>query len=137
MHYRHPDYYEVGREKVREYADAVKNDDTAFFEEKAAAELGYDELLATLTFISVFGDQAEKGFMNAVQLVRFGEGGRPAADEVDHADSRRPAQLRRRLWGPEPDPLGRRHRQAGRPGHRDRPRHAHDGPRRWLRDLLG
>ncbi len=31
MHYRYPDYYEVGREKIREYAVAVKNDDAAYF----------------------------------------------------------------------------------------------------------
>jgi acyl dehydratase len=62
MHYRYPDYYEVEREKVREYAVAVKNDDSAFFEEKAAAELGYDALLAPLTFISVFGYQAQSAF---------------------------------------------------------------------------
>jgi len=26
IHYRHPDHYEVGREKIREYAVAVKNE---------------------------------------------------------------------------------------------------------------
>ncbi len=62
MHYRHPDYYVVGREKIREYAVAVKNTDAAFFEEKAAADLGYDALLAPLTFISVFGYQAQSAF---------------------------------------------------------------------------
>jgi acyl dehydratase len=62
MHYRHPDHYVVGREKIREYAEAVKNTDAAFFEEKAAAELGYDGLLAPLTFISVFGYQAQSAF---------------------------------------------------------------------------
>ena len=35
MHYRYPDHYEVGREKVREYAEAVKNDDPSFFEDDA------------------------------------------------------------------------------------------------------
>ena len=40
MHYRYPDHYEVGREKIREYAVAVKNDDPAFYDEDAAAELG-------------------------------------------------------------------------------------------------
>jgi len=59
IHYRHPDHYEVGREKIREYAVAVKNDDSSFFDEKAAAELGYDAILAPLTFISVFGYQAQ------------------------------------------------------------------------------
>lgn len=62
MHYRYPDCYEVGREKIREYAVAVKNGDPAFFEDEAAAELGYDGLLAPLTFISVFGYQAQSAF---------------------------------------------------------------------------
>lgn len=61
-HYRYPDYYVVEREKIREYAVAVKNDDAAFFEEKAAIELGYASLLAPLTFISVFGYQAQSAF---------------------------------------------------------------------------
>jgi len=59
LHYRYPDHYEVGREKIREYAVAVKNTDDSFFEEKAAAELGHDAILAPLTFISVFGYAAQ------------------------------------------------------------------------------
>ena len=62
MHYRHPDHYVVGREKIREYATAVKNDDASFFDEKAAADLGYPGLLSPLTFISVFGYQAQTAF---------------------------------------------------------------------------
>ncbi|MGE2735998.1 (3R)-hydroxyacyl-ACP dehydratase subunit HadA [Mycolicibacterium vaccae] len=64
-HYRYPDSYVVGREKIREYATAVKNDDAAFFDEDAAAELGYDALLAPLTFISVFGYQAQSAMFAA------------------------------------------------------------------------
>ena len=60
--FRYPDYYIVEREKIREYATAVKNDDLPFFEEKAATELGYDGLVAPLTFISVFGYQAQTAF---------------------------------------------------------------------------
>jgi acyl dehydratase len=59
LHYRYPDHYVVGREKIREYAVAVKNDDAPFHTEEAAAELGHDALLAPLTFISVFGYQAQ------------------------------------------------------------------------------
>ncbi len=33
MHYRYPDHYVVGREKIREYAVAVKNDDAAYFDD--------------------------------------------------------------------------------------------------------
>ena len=62
MHYRYPDHYIVGREKLREYAVAVKNDDPAYHEEKAAAELGHKSLPAPLTFISVFGYQAQTAF---------------------------------------------------------------------------
>ena len=64
MHYRYPDYYEVEREKVREYAVAVQNDDTFFLQEDAAAEIGYKGLLAPLTFICVFGYQAQLAFFN-------------------------------------------------------------------------
>jgi hypothetical protein len=62
MHYRYPDFYEVGREKIREYAVAVKNDDAAYHDETAAADLGHSSLPAPLTFISVFGYQAQTAF---------------------------------------------------------------------------
>jgi N-terminal half of MaoC dehydratase len=59
LHFRYPDHYEVEREKIREYAVAVKNFDDSFHDEKASGELGYDAILAPLTFISVFGYQAQ------------------------------------------------------------------------------
>jgi acyl dehydratase len=62
MHYRYPDFYEVEREKIREYATAVQNRDEYFFNDEAAAELGYKGLPAPLTFISVFGYQAQSAF---------------------------------------------------------------------------
>jgi hypothetical protein len=62
MHYRYPDHYEVEREKIREYAVAVQNDDAVFFEEDAAADIGYKALLAPLTFICVFGYMAQSAF---------------------------------------------------------------------------
>src|ERR1700752_3812423 len=68
MHFRYPDFYEVGREKVREYAEAVKNEDRAFFDEQAAADLGYGDLLAPLTFISVFGYQAQSAFFASANI---------------------------------------------------------------------
>ncbi|GFG73168.1 (3R)-hydroxyacyl-ACP dehydratase subunit HadA [Mycobacterium botniense] len=68
MHYRYPDHYEVEREKIREYAAAVKNDDPIFFDEKAAAELGYEVLPAPLTFISVFGYQAQSSFFESANI---------------------------------------------------------------------
>lgn len=62
--YRHPDYFEVGREMVRRHAVAVKNDDAAYFDEAAAAELGHDAILAPLTFISLFGFHAQMAFFD-------------------------------------------------------------------------
>lgn len=58
----------VEREKVREYAGAVQNNDASFFEEKAAAALGYDSLLAPLTFICVFGYQAQSAFFEYANI---------------------------------------------------------------------
>ena len=68
MHYRYPDYYEVEREKIREYAVAVQNDDTWFFEEDAAADIGYKALLAPLTFICVFGYKAQTAFFKHANI---------------------------------------------------------------------
>jgi len=67
-HYRYPDYYRVEREKVREYATAVQNTDAAFFDDDAAAELGYDGLLTPLTFISVLGYVAQIAFFDHVNI---------------------------------------------------------------------
>jgi hypothetical protein len=68
MHYRYPDHYEVEREKIREYAVAVQNDDTWFHDEDAAAELGYKALLAPLTFICVFGYKAQSAFFKNASI---------------------------------------------------------------------
>jgi hypothetical protein len=62
MHYRYPEIYEVEREKVREYATVVQNHDAFFREDAVAADLGYRGLPAPLTFISVFGYQAQSAF---------------------------------------------------------------------------
>jgi hypothetical protein len=68
MHYRYPDHYEVEREKIREYAVAVKNDDPCYFREDAAIELGYEGLIAPLTFISVFGYKAQSAFFATANI---------------------------------------------------------------------
>ncbi|WNG93064.1 (3R)-hydroxyacyl-ACP dehydratase subunit HadA [Mycobacterium sp. ITM-2016-00318] len=62
MTYVYPDYYEVGREKVREYAVAVKNEDAAYFDDGAANALGHDAILAPLTFVSILGLKAQMAF---------------------------------------------------------------------------
>jgi len=52
-HYRLDDHYEVGREKIREYARAVQDYHPAHWQEEAAAELGYSGLVTPATFFSI------------------------------------------------------------------------------------
>jgi acyl dehydratase len=63
-HYRYPDYFEVDREKIREFAKAVKNDHPAHFSEEAAKEFGYDALIAPLTFLAVAGRKVQLEIFN-------------------------------------------------------------------------
>ena len=56
------------REKIREYARAVQNEDPSFFSEEAAAELGYAGLVTPLTFISVFGYRAQRAFFDDANI---------------------------------------------------------------------
>ena len=58
-HYRYPDYFEVDREKIREFARAVKDDHPAHYSEEAA-ECGYDALIAPLTFLAVAGRRVQQ-----------------------------------------------------------------------------
>ncbi|MCF6391010.1 (3R)-hydroxyacyl-ACP dehydratase subunit HadA [Mycobacterium sp. MBM] len=68
MHFRYPDAYEVGREKIREHAVAVKNDDAFYFDEAVAAELGHGSLPAPLTFICIFGYTAQLAFFEHAKI---------------------------------------------------------------------
>jgi acyl dehydratase len=63
-HFRYPDYFEVDREKVREFARAVKDDHPAHYSEEAAAECGYDALIASLTFVAVAGRRVQLEIFN-------------------------------------------------------------------------
>lgn len=47
--------YEVGREKIREFAQAVQDDHLAHVDDAAGCELGYGGVIAPITFVSVFG----------------------------------------------------------------------------------
>lgn len=63
-HYRYPDYFEVNREKIREFASAIKNDHPAHYSEDAAKEYGYDTLIAPLTFLAVAGRRVQAEIFN-------------------------------------------------------------------------
>jgi acyl dehydratase len=63
-HYRYPDYFEVDREKIREFARAVKADHPAHYSEDAAKECGYEALIAPLTFLAVAGRKVQLELFN-------------------------------------------------------------------------
>jgi acyl dehydratase len=54
MVWEYPDTFVVGREQIKQYAGAIKAVDPASYDEDAAAELGHDQLVAPLTYISIF-----------------------------------------------------------------------------------
>ena len=58
-HFRYPDYYLVGREKIREYALAIQSRDPMHFDEEAAKAAGYADVVAPLTFIAIPGRQVQ------------------------------------------------------------------------------
>ncbi|MDC8985092.1 FAS1-like dehydratase domain-containing protein [Mycobacterium marinum] len=58
-HYQAPDYFVVGREKIREFATSIKDEHPSHSDEAAAAELGYPELVAPLTFLAIAGRRVQ------------------------------------------------------------------------------
>jgi len=68
MSHRYSDFFVVGREKIREFATAVKADDPASHDDAAAAELGHDGLVAPVTFAAVLGLLAQKEFFRVVDV---------------------------------------------------------------------
>ncbi len=66
MIWRYPEPFVVGREKVREFAKSIKCDDAACYDEKAAADLGYDALVAPLTFVSILAKLVQADFFRNV-----------------------------------------------------------------------
>ncbi|MEC3958584.1 fused (3R)-hydroxyacyl-ACP dehydratase subunits HadA/HadB [Nocardia sp. CDC153] len=65
-HFRVRDHYDVGREKIREFARAVRNDHPAHHKEDAAVALGYGGLLAPPTFASVIGAATTRSLIGTV-----------------------------------------------------------------------
>lgn len=66
MVYDHPDYFVIGREKLREYAAAIKSDDPAHYDEAAAAALGHQALVAPPTFITTLALIMQRDFFRKV-----------------------------------------------------------------------
>jgi len=52
--------YEVGREKIREFAEAIRDDNPVYRDPAAARALGYRDVIAPPTFAVVFASAAAK-----------------------------------------------------------------------------
>jgi acyl dehydratase len=68
MVHRYPESFKIGREQVRQYARAIKADDPASFDEHAAAELGHANIIAPLTFASIFALLVQQDFFRKVDV---------------------------------------------------------------------
>ncbi len=68
MVHPYPDYFEVGREQIRAFASSVKDEHPASHDEKAAADLGHDTLIAPLTYSSIIALLLQKDFFRNVDI---------------------------------------------------------------------
>ncbi|MFD0360823.1 fused (3R)-hydroxyacyl-ACP dehydratase subunits HadA/HadB [Nocardia sp. GCM10030253] len=64
--YRSPARYEVGREKIREFARAVQDYHPAHWSENAAAMLGFDGLIAPATFASIILQRVHREILDTL-----------------------------------------------------------------------
>ncbi|MFT3899031.1 MAG: fused (3R)-hydroxyacyl-ACP dehydratase subunits HadA/HadB [Gordonia sp. (in: high G+C Gram-positive bacteria)] len=66
-HYYKADHtYEIGREKIREYARAVQDYHPAHWDEDAAKKMGYDHLITPLTFTAIGAMAANRKLLEEV-----------------------------------------------------------------------
>jgi len=68
MVWRYPDTFVVGREQVRQYARAVKSMHPVSLEKDAALEMGHEDIIAPLTFASIFAIQIQNHFFANVDV---------------------------------------------------------------------
>ncbi|MBT0565898.1 fused (3R)-hydroxyacyl-ACP dehydratase subunits HadA/HadB [Williamsia sp. CHRR-6] len=65
-HYTCADYYEVGREKIREYARAVQDGHPCHWNDSAAQANGHAGIIAPLTFVGIFGMLAQRRLFDEI-----------------------------------------------------------------------
>lgn len=68
MVWQYPDPFVVGREQIRQFANSVKAHDPASIDPKAAAAMGYDGLVAPLTFVSIIAVMTQRHFFQHVDV---------------------------------------------------------------------
>lgn len=80
-HYVHPETYQVGREKVREFAKASRFSDPVNFDLDAAHAAGYSDLLAPPMLVSVAGIVANRHLFDD-SVIGYGASQLLQADEA-------------------------------------------------------
>lgn len=68
MVWQYPDPFLVGREQIRQFANSVKAHDPASTDPEAAAAMGYDGLVAPLTFVSIIAVMTQRHFFQHVDV---------------------------------------------------------------------
>ena len=68
MVWKYPDAFVVGREQIRQYANAVKATDPASLDLEAAQELGHPGLVAGPTFMSILAVMTQRHFFQNVDI---------------------------------------------------------------------
>jgi acyl dehydratase len=68
MVWKYPDPFMVGREQIRQYAKSIKAHDPASVDPQAAAAMGYDGLVAPLTFVSIIAVMTQRHFFQHVDI---------------------------------------------------------------------
>jgi acyl dehydratase len=66
--YRHLDHFEVGREKIREFAQALQDDHPIHHSEAEAAAAGYGAVVAPLTFLAIAGRRVQQEIFTRFNL---------------------------------------------------------------------
>jgi acyl dehydratase len=62
------DTYQVGREKIREFAEAIGDDNTVYRDPDAARSFGYPDVIAPPTFAIILALRAQQALINDPDL---------------------------------------------------------------------
>ncbi len=68
MVWKYPEPFVVGREQIRQFANAVKAHDAACTDPAAAAAQGYSGLVAPITFVSIIAVMTQRHFFQHVDV---------------------------------------------------------------------
>lgn len=68
MSWHYPDRFVVGREQIGQYAQAVKASDAATFDDQAARALGYEAVVASMTFAAKLALLIQQDFFRHVDI---------------------------------------------------------------------